>query len=153
MSIADGLPARAYVHPATGELLGLDRDTDELASDYAELQDVKRNADLALRKLDAELQSRLHGERRLIANGWEIRPSRRRVWDGDELWGVLEDLYDRGMIPAREVPDIVRREVKVSGTNALRLADRLDLAERTEINRCFSWATGRVEVTPTTEDR
>ena len=87
----DPLP-RAFVHPATGEILGLDRELDELAADYDELQHVKRRADDAIKKLDAELKQRLGDRRTLTGQGWEVRAKRHRVWDGDQVEGVLRDL-------------------------------------------------------------
>lgn len=143
----DPLP-RAFVHPSTGEILGLDRDLDELAADYAELQDVKRNADAGLRKLDAELRTRLGNRRIAVGEGWEVRARRSRVWDGEELEGVLRDLYDRGRLHAADTAGITRREIKVSGTAALALADRLGDGDGAEIRRCATWRDGRVEVAP-----
>jgi hypothetical protein len=149
MPHADGDPLpRAYAHPITGEIVGLDRDLDDLAADFAELNDLKRNAEAALRKLDVELHTRLGDRRRVSGEGWEVTASRRRVWDGDELEGVLEDLYHRGRIRATDVPNVVRREVKVSGGAALSLAERLPPADRAEITRCATWRPGRVEVAP-----
>lgn len=101
---------------------------------------------------------RRHGDRRSaqVVGSHEVDVDRgySRVWDADELEGVLNDLWERGVELPGHAVEILSRETKVDGRKAQALLNRVDGDTLVELRRCFKWeqrGRAKVRVTPVAE--
>lgn len=135
----------------TGEALTVkEAPTDQLADALDFLKDrIVAYRDLTA-IVNAELAGRLKYEnkRSFEAGEWVITATsgRTREWDSAELEGVLEDLVARGVISPAAAVDVIQRTVKVSGTAAMRLAGSLDEPDRSQVEQCATWKSGKAGV-------
>jgi hypothetical protein len=149
------MTSTAIVHLGTGELIDgelADYPPEVLAE--AALLLRERQADLRRmqRELEAELGARLEQREQprkvWVVGDYSVKSKNRREWDADELEGVLRDLIDRGLISARDAQGVLKHEVTVSGSAALRLLERLEgLPGHTALARCFTWRQAGLELT------
>lgn len=135
----------------SGEAVAVrDAATDQLADALDFLKQRAREARELQDVISRELVERLRHENRRSATvgDWTVtaQSGRTREWDASELEGVLEDLVARGVISASAATGVIRREVKVSGQDALRLAGSLDGGDREQVERCASWKSGKPSV-------
>jgi hypothetical protein len=93
--------------------------------------------------VDDELRRRLEhdGRREAVVGGYQlsVRGGRQRVWDADELEGVVRDLVSSGVLDAGEIAELISREPKVNGRLAASILDRLSGAARDVFAACFAW--------------
>lgn len=70
-----------------------------------------------------------------------------RVWDPEELEGILEYLIEEGRISERDAEPVIKSFAKVDGKEAVKLLGRLEGEALVELRRCFRWEQkGRAKV-------
>jgi hypothetical protein len=132
--------AERYVDPRSGELLDLATAPPEQLADALDVIRQLRNFEKAIEgELRARLAVRQRTEERF--GEWTVRveQTNRSVWDAEELEGVLRELVGEGAITRGEATGVIRREVKVSGTEANSLAKRLTGDARQAVEACRTW--------------
>jgi hypothetical protein len=143
----------AAVNPSTGEVLEhLDQQppaalAEALAAVHQHQAELKQWNDALERELRARLKDR---QTRLAVFGdWEIQltVNRARDWDPDELEHAMKMLAADGVVPAGDMADIIVREPKVAGQQALNLLNRLDGQARELVEHCFTWRETRASIT------
>jgi len=129
-----------------GEAVALvEATTDVLADALDWLIERQRRDKAVVAAVRAEIAGRLRKEnvRTHVAGAFRVSMTtgRSRVWDADELEGVLADLVERDVVSAGAVAEIVTHPApKVDGTLANRLATSVeDPADREAIEACFRW--------------
>jgi hypothetical protein len=138
------------LNPATGEVLEhLDQQppealTEALAEIHARQAELKRWGD----RIELELRHRLKilGNRKFAIFGdWEVeaKVDQTRVWDADELEGVLTQLREDGVIEAAEAAGVIERKATVAGRAALSLRGRLGPDAQALIDTTWKWTEKR----------
>ena len=144
-------------HPVTGELVDkLDAQPAEKLADVLvairrQIKQLTEMQTVVEDELRVRLTVRAGGENTIAIFGdYEISaPSAwSRVWDADELEGVLADLRDRGVITAHDVTGIFHDERKVRSREATTLLNRLNGPAKEAVKACFTWRErpGKLEV-------
>lgn len=146
--MAEAETANSIVHPGTGEVIVLADELDiALAGLHQELVQIVAGARAAMGYIEEELANRMTAAGRRQQDVGEytlrLRTGRSRQWDPDDTEAALHELVESGVIKAKEAIDVVRREPKVNGREALALLDRLDGEARTALERCYQWQEGR----------
>lgn len=147
-----GTDVVTVVHPSTGEVVSLaDAATTDVADLLFTLRTHKKELGEWEKAAKLELAARLEAEGRRSAQvgSWlvESKAGRSRVWDADDTEAVLNDLVTDGVVSAQECTGIVTTEVKVNGTAARNLLDKLHGDARRALEACFVWAQGAPSVT------
>lgn len=140
---------------ATGELIPADElhnyAADVLAEAALMLRERERKFAAMRHELERELIGRLEQRSRPRApwtvGEYEMRLRWSSVWDVEELEGVLADLHERGLLPAR-AGELFRRKVEANGTNLNRLVPRLEDEAREAVEACRKWRQNGVEIVP-----
>lgn len=135
------------IDSGTGEVLSLDdlgRYEPELIAEALLLvREHKTEVERVRKALDEELTRRA-AEHCAYGKVWfvgdfELTVDNARVWDVDELEGVLGELVEDGVISASTAGDVVTRVPKVNGTNAARLLKRLSGEALAAVRACHTW--------------
>lgn len=139
------------VDPRSGEVIDLPNAPHEsLVEALLILQDHERRAKDWRTAVEDELVRR-HGDRRApqVVGGHEVDVDRgmSRVWDPEELEGILEYLIEEGRISERDAEPVIKSFAKVDGKEAVKLLGRLEGEALVELRRCFRWEQkGRAKV-------
>jgi hypothetical protein len=153
---ADAL--KAHREWAAGHQQPLDQQPPaNLAAALDAIRQQQTSLKAAASDIEAELRRRLDARERTTVtfDDWEVAvdAGNESIWDGDELEGVLRALVDDGVVNAAELTGIIRREPKVSRTDANRLVGRLSGPAKAAVERCRTWqpkGPGKVRVTQAT---
>jgi len=135
------------MHPATGEVFDSEALTREPPENLADLLLALRERQGEIRRAESAVQGELarrlalRQRRKWVVGEYEIEQATRnsRVWDGDQLYDVLVDLVNDGVITAVEAADAVERKTVVRSREAIALQNRLvgDAADR--VDDCWTW--------------
>jgi hypothetical protein len=149
--------AELVVHPLTGELFTEQLLHQEPPESLADLLLALREHQSQVRKAEAlvsaELERRLalRDRRKWLVGEFEVEQGSRnsRVWDGDMLAAVLDELVAEGVATASELVGIVERKTLVHGREALRLQEQLRGDAHERITECWHWERKRSGLTVT----
>jgi len=139
--------------PVTGEVFTGPGDipSDRLAELAYRLRQAETERRLWRRAVEEELRARLEadGRREAVVGDYHlaVTSGKRREWDADELEGAVQGLIDAGVLQAGEVAELLTREVKVNGTLARQLLERLTGASHDVLASCFTWVQRGPKVT------
>lgn len=143
--------AAGVVDPRSGEVVDLaNAPHPDLVDVFLELAKREKAFKDWRAAVEDELVRR-HGDRRApqVVGGHEVDVDRgmSRVWDPEELEGILEYLIEEGRISERDAEPVIKSFAKVDGKEAVKLLGRLEGEALVELRRCFRWEQkGRAKV-------
>src|SRR5215831_8178500 len=137
---ADEARMPTVIDPRTGEVYDSPADlpSDRLAELAYRLRQAETERRLWRRAVEEELRARLEadGRREAVVGDYQlaVTSGKRREWDA-------------GVLQAGEVAELLTREVKVNGTLARQLLERLTGASHDVLASCFTWVQRGPKVT------
>ena len=100
------------LNPQTGEVVGLDAPTEDLAEVLRAVREWEQSARMAKQLISAALHARMdfEGTLTLRAGGFTLKgsPPTKTLYDGERLAGVLGELAAEGLISPRAVAEAVQ---------------------------------------------